>query len=192
MNGSLHTVKHSIICSYCLAWRRCLLCWCVQPLLMMFSLFIQVGILSSGIFTDLSYLVVSEPAVYVDGSKGLKRDPRLAIAYANFRAHNFSRLDLIPLVSTTVKEIRECAKLCVDHLSCFSFNCAAFRNNVERKILCQLLQSDKYRESNMFASSPVFHHFSIKVSKYESPIFWVIEFSTVKWDVQIAWKEFIF
>ena len=146
---------------------------------MMFSFFIQVGILSFGIFTDLSYPVVSEP-VYIDGSKGLKRDPRLAIAYATFMAHNFSRLDSTPLVSTSVKGIRECAKLCVDHLSCFSFNCAAFRDNVERKILCQLLQSDKYRESNVFAPSPMFQHFSLKVSENESIIFWILEFSTVK------------
>lgn len=145
----------------------------------MFSFFIQVGILFFGIFTDLSNPVVSEP-IYVDGSKGLKRDSRVAIAYANFRAHKFSRLDSTPLVSTSVKEMRECGKLCVDHLSCFSFNCAAFRDNVERNILCQLLQSDKYSESNMFAPSPIFHHFSIKVSNNECPISWIIEFSTVK------------
>ena len=145
----------------------------------MFSFFLQVGILICGIFTDLSYPVVSE--IYVDGSKGLKRDSRLGIAYANFVAHKFSRLDLTPLVSTSVKEIKECGKLCVDHFSCFSFNCAAFRDNVERKMLCQLLQSDKYNKSNMFAPSPSFHHFSIEVSKNESEIFWIIEFSTVKY-----------
>ena len=129
----------------------------------MFSFFIQVGILTFGIFTNLSYPVVSER--YIDASKGMKRDSRLGMAYANFIAHKFSRLDLTPLVSTSVKEVGECSKLCVDHLSCFSFNCAAFRDDVGRKILCQLLQSDKYRESNMFAPSPIFHHFSIKVSK---------------------------
>lgn len=141
----------------------------------MFSFFFRVEILTFGIFTDLSYPVVSE--VHVDGSKSLKRDSRVGIGYANFVAHKFSRLDLAPLVSTSVKEIRECGKLCVDHSSCLSFNCAAFRDGVERKILCQLLQSDKYSKSSMFAPSPIFHHFSIKVSKYESQIFGRIEFS---------------
>ena len=132
---------------------------------MMFSYLIQVGILFFGIFTDLSYPVVREPVYRVDGSKSLKRDSRRAVAYANFRAHKFSRLDSTPLVSTSVKEIGECGILCVNHKSCFSFNCAAFRDNVERNILCQLLRSDKYSASNMFAPSPIFHHFSIKVSK---------------------------
>lgn len=144
----------------------------------MFSYFIQVGVLTCGIFAHLSYPVVSE--IYADGSKGLKRDSRLGIAYANFMAHKFSRLNITPLVSTLVKEIKECGKLCVDHFSCFSFNYAAFRDNVERKILCQLLQGDKYSKSNMFEPSPGFHHFSIKVSKNEIEIFWIIEFSTVK------------
>ena len=143
-------------------------------------------ILTFGIFTDLSYPVVGE--ISVDGSKGLKRDSRLGVGYANFMAHKFSRLDVTTLVSTSVKEIVECGKLCVDHMSCFSFNCAAFRDNVEKKILCQLLQSDKYSESLMFAPSPIFHHFSIEVSKTEIRSSWITDFLSV----QIAWNFFIF
>lgn len=143
-------------------------------------------ILTFGIFTDLSYPVVGE--ISVDGRKGLMRDSRLGVGYANFMAHKFSRLDLTPLVSTSVKEIVECGKLCVDHVSCFSFNCAAFRDNVEKKILCQLLQSDKYSESLMFAPSPIFHHFSIEVSKTEIHSFWKINFLSV----QMSMERFYF
>lgn len=127
----------------------------------MLSVYLEFSIFV--LFTNLICQTVSE--IYVDGSKGLKRDSRRGVAYANFAAHKFSRLDLVPLESTSVEEIRECGKLCVDDVSCFSFNCAAFRDNLERKILCQLLQGDKYNKSSMFGPSPVFHHFSIKVSK---------------------------
>ncbi|KAL9972050.1 hypothetical protein ACROYT_G018289 [Oculina patagonica] len=127
---------------------------------MMLSVFFRVKILTVVVFINLIHRAESE--VYVDGNKALKRDSRIGVAYANFVAHKFSRLDLVPLVSALVQEIRECGKLCVDHVSCYSFNLAAFRDNVERKILCQLLQSDKYNTSSMFGPSPIFHHFSIK------------------------------
>ena len=133
----------------------------------MLSGFFRVEILTVVVFANLICRAVSK--VYVDGSKGLKRDSRIGVAYANFVAHKFSRLDLSPLASASVQEIRECGKLCVDHTSCFSFNLAAFRDNVERKILCQLLQSDKFNKTSMFVPSPIFHHFSIKVSKTKDP-----------------------
>ena len=134
----------------------------------MLSVFFRVEILTVVVFANLICRAISEP---VDGSKGLKRDSRIGVAYANFVAHKFSRLDLSPLVSASVQEIRECGKLCVDHTSCFSFNLAAFRDNVERKILCQLLQSDKYNKTAMFVPSPIFHHFSIKVSVKQKTLF---------------------
>ena len=130
---------------------------------MMLGFFFRVKIVTISVFTNLIYQAVSE--AYVDGAKGLKRDTKNGVAYANFAAHKFSHLDLPPLVSASVKEFRECGQLCVDHSSCFSFNCAAFLDNVERKILCQLLQSDKYNKSSKFAPSAIFHHFSIKVGE---------------------------
>ena len=144
------------------SWQNYITVSCrLLPLLMMFSSFFRVKILC--VFTNLIYQAVSE--VYVDGAKGLKRDTKNGVAYANFAAHTFSHLDLPPLVSASVKEFRECGQLCVDHSSCFSFNCATFLDNVERKILCQLLQSDKYNKSSKFAPSARFHHFSIKVGE---------------------------
>lgn len=127
----------------------------------MFSVFIRVEILTAIAFLNFIYPAVSD--IYVDGSKSLKRDRKDGVAYASFIAHKFSYLDLPPLDSTFVNEIRECGKLCVDHFSCFSFNCAAFLDNIQRKISCQLLHSDKYNKSSKFSSSPIFHHFSIKV-----------------------------
>ena len=101
----------------------------------------------------------------VDGTKVLKQPgghTNSGVAYANFAAHTFHYLNTTPLLSFSVNEFAECGKLCVDHSPCLSFNVAVFRD-VERKILCELVPSDKYNESSKFSSSHTFHHFSIKV-----------------------------
>ena len=87
--------------------------------------------------------------VYIDGSKALKRDAGEGVAYANFALHKFRYLNVTPLVSASVKELRECGKLCVDHSSCFSTNLAAFRDQ-NGKMICELLPSDKFNNSNEY------------------------------------------
>ena len=122
-----------------------------------------VATLVLGFLTKFFHQTMSE--AYVDGTKGLKRrHSGHGLAYANFAAHKFRYLNITPLVSTSVKEIRECGKLCIDHSSCFSANFAGFFHE-EGKIFCELLPSDKYNNSNKFHDSAVFHHLSIKVSK---------------------------
>ena len=127
----------------------------------MFSLFARVEILFLFFTAHLVYQVASE--VYIDGSKALKRDAGDGVAYANFEANKFRSLNLAPLVIALVKELRECGKLCVDHSSCFSTNLAAFRDQ-DGRIVCELLPSDKYNNSNKFVDNSTFHHLSIKVS----------------------------
>jgi len=105
--------------------------------------------------------------VYIDGSKAaLKRNIREGVAYANFAAHKFRYLNITPLDSTSVKEPLECNFLCVNHSSCFSTNLAAFHDQ-EGKIKCELLQSDKYNNSDKFLGSAGYHHLSIKVRKQD-------------------------
>ena len=125
----------------------------------MFSLFARAVILL--LFTaHLVNQAASE--VYIDGSKALKRDAGEGVAYANFAAHKFRYLNVTPLVSSSVKELRECGKLCVDHSSCFSTNLAAFRDQ-DGKMICELLPSDKYNNYDKFIGHQTFHHLSIMV-----------------------------
>ena len=100
--------------------------------------------------------------VYIDGSKALKRDAGEGVAYANFALHKFRYLNVTPLASASVKELRECGKLCVDHSSCFSTNLAAFRDQ-NGKMICELLLSEKFNNSNEYIENATFHHFSIEV-----------------------------
>ena len=58
---------------------------------------------------------------------------------------------------------KECGVACVNISPCFSFNLAAFYD-INGRMLCELLSSDKYNNSDKFISSQSFHHFSIVVS----------------------------
>ena len=129
----------------------------------MFSSFARAVIL---VFVFTAHLInQAESEVYIDGSKALKRDAAPGgVAYANFAVHKFRYLNLAPLVSASVTEPRECGKRCVDHPSCFSTNLAAFRDQ-DGKVICELLPSDKYNNSNKFIGHQTFHHLSIKVRR---------------------------
>ena len=136
----------------------------VQILLNMVLNFFSVRgviLILSFLKSHLFYQATSD--VYIDDSKGLKRDTEKGVAYANFAAHKFRRLNITPLESNFVKETGECARLCVDHSSCFSTNLSPFRDG-NGYLLCELLPSDKYNHSTMFIDSVKFHHLSIKVS----------------------------
>ena len=128
----------------------------------MFSLFTRSEILFLIFHAIWVYRVLGE--VYKDGSEALKRDAGEGVAYANFAVHKFRYLNLVPLDSTSVKEPLECSFLCVNHSSCFSTNLAAFCDQ-EGKFKCELLQSDKYNNSNKFVENSAYHHLSIKVRK---------------------------
>ena len=112
-------------------------------------------------FVTSLYQAVSE--VYIDGRSGLKRDAGYSVAFGNFAAHKFYHLSLPPLVSTSVKDVGHCARLCLDNSACFSVNFAAIRNQ-DGNITCEVLASDKYNNSALFNPSAMFHHLSIKVS----------------------------
>jgi len=86
------------------------------------------------------------------------------MAYARFKAHKFSLLNITNIGSDYVLKGSECGLACVNILSCFSFNLAAFSNIVNGKILCELLPSDIYNNSKNFVASQFYHHYSIKVS----------------------------
>ena len=115
----------------------------------------------SNIFT--SDFHVGTPKVIDARGKGVSRDAQNGVAFANFKAHKFSYLNITSLATDYVLNGRECGLACVNIPSCFSFNLAAFYD-ITGKIVCELLPSDKYNNSDKFVESKFFHHFSIKVS----------------------------
>ena len=108
-------------------------------------------------------LSVCANTVHVDGTRSLKRAAGDGLAYANFAVQKFRYLNLTILMSASVKELGECGRLCVDQSSCFSTNLAAFSDQ-DGRILCELLPSDRYNNSDKFLENAEFHHMSIKAS----------------------------
>ena len=90
--------------------------------------------------------------------------PYDGISYVNFVEDKFFFLNITTLGGNTVDDMPECSFACLDTPSCFSFNLAAFPD-ISNKLLCELLPSDKYNNSDKFMQSDTFHHFSIAVSE---------------------------
>lgn len=81
----------------------------------------------------------------------------------DFKAKQFSYLNITVITSVFVPDGIDCGFACLTSTSCFSYNLAAFPD-VNGKLLCELLPSDKYNNTDKFIESPIFHHFSIWVS----------------------------
>ena len=104
------------------------------------------------------FLVFSETR----GNKAIRRGGPSGIDHVNFKEKKFSYLNVTALSKIVVKQSSLCAFACLETLSCFSFNVAAFLDNGE--LLCELLASEKYNNRDKFIPSNSFHHFSIAVS----------------------------
>ena len=89
--------------------------------------------------------------------------PSDSLSYANFKEDKFSYLDITALGEDLVDHMPECSLACLQTPSCFSFNIEA-TPNINNKLLCQLLPSDKFNNTEKFNHSDMFHHFSITVS----------------------------
>jgi len=92
-------------------------------------------------------------------SRGVYR----GFAFVNFKAYKFPYLNITGLGTDYVLNGKECGVACVNIPSCLSFNLAAFYD-INGRILCELLPSDNYNNSDKFISSQSFYHFSILVS----------------------------
>lgn len=85
------------------------------------------------------------------------------MAYANFNAHKFTYLNTTSIGVDYVHKDRECGFACLNTPSCFSFNLAAISDNNNGEILCELLPSDLYNNSDKLVDNKLFHHYSISV-----------------------------
>ncbi|RMX43467.1 hypothetical protein pdam_00001885 [Pocillopora damicornis] len=115
----------------------------------------------------LKPLIVLTPSLphagtrFIDArNKTLSRGTDRGMAYAKFKPHQFSYLNITSIGSDYVLQGSECGLVCVNIPSCFSFNLGAFRN-VIGKVICELLPSDIYNNSEKFVLSQSHHHYSI-------------------------------
>ncbi|KAM7428098.1 hypothetical protein ABFA07_020888 [Porites harrisoni] len=87
--------------------------------------------------------------------------------YVNFMISEFSYLNITSIGRNLIQEENDCGYACLEISSCFSYNVAAFPD-VNGKLLCELLPSDKYNNSDTINASKEFHHFYIP-SPCDSP-----------------------
>ena len=113
-------------------------------------------------FCEAQFLLFSE---LEEPDKVVSRDgPSDGISYVNFVEDKFFFLNITALGGGLLDNMHECSFACLDTPSCFSLKLAAFPD-INNKLLCELLLSDKYNHSDKFMQSDTFHHFSIAVSR---------------------------
>lgn len=94
--------------------------------------------------------------------KTISRGTDKGMAYAKFKAHKFSYLNITNIGSDYVPKGSECGLACVNIPSCFSFNLVELHDTTG-KVLCELLPSDMFNNSEKLTDNKSFHHYSISV-----------------------------
>ncbi|CAH3188857.1 unnamed protein product [Porites evermanni] len=72
----------------------------------------------------------------------------------------FSYPNISSIGQNLIQDENDCGYACLEIPSCFSYNLAAFPD-VNGKLLCELLPSDKFNNSDKLNASKEFHHFYI-------------------------------
>ncbi|CAH3152003.1 unnamed protein product, partial [Pocillopora meandrina] len=87
-------------------------------------------------------------------AKTLSRVADRGLAYAKFKAHKFSYLNISGIGSSYVPDGVECGLACVSIPLCLSLNLVAF-HDIIGKLPCEVLPSDMYNNSDKFVASTV-------------------------------------
>ena len=79
-----------------------------------------------------------------------------------FIKHEFHHLN-VPLVGTVaVSDVFDCTLECLSNPLCYSVNLVAFKGT-HGKLWCELLSSDKFRNSTEYKGNKSSHHLAIEV-----------------------------
>ena len=98
---------------------------------------------------------------HIQQANAIKRSRDLV--YANFLQNEFHSLNVSKIASTLEETYIDCCFACVNNPFCFSVN-VAVSTDINKKLQCDLLASNKYNSSEKFQKSSEFHHYSIYVS----------------------------
>ena len=101
--------------------------------------------------------------VVLSQEKVLQRGTTNRFRYAIFKDDLYHALDGQRIETGYAITKEHCLLKCVKNLECFSTNIGV-SSGPDRKVLCELLSSDKYSSSGLFQQSLAFHHYSIPVS----------------------------
>lgn len=92
-------------------------------------------------------------------NSALYRNPNSDLSIGKFKRNPFHYLWAEKLSPYMVEDQLDCTFLCVGEPKCYSFNLAAFPDS-SGLYQCDLLGTDKYRETKKFHANATFHHYS--------------------------------
>ena len=90
-----------------------------------------------------------------------------------FIKNEFHYLNVPRVATSTVHDVFDCTFECLSNPLCFSVNLAASKG-ASGKLWCELLSSDKYRNSTEYQGNKSSHHFAIKVGNTENTCFFFL------------------
>jgi len=97
--------------------------------------------------------------MYTMENSALYRNPEGDFSIGDFKRDPFRYLWAENITSPMVEGQFDCTFLCVAEAKCYSFNMAAYPDS-KGLYLCELLATDKYRETKNFHANATFHHYS--------------------------------
>ena len=89
----------------------------------------------------------------------LYRNPTGDFFAGDFKPNPFQYLLVKKITSRMLEDQFYCTFLCVAEPKCYSFNMAAYPDS-KGLYFCELLATDKYRETKKFHANATFHHYS--------------------------------
>ena len=95
-------------------------------------------------------------------AQNFKREKQ-GVSFAKFVKTSSVKLDALKLANLKVSRVGECTFECISNQDCYSVNFAA---SLDGKRFCELLGTDKFRQSQHLVESREFDHCYIKVSKF--------------------------
>ena len=101
--------------------------------------------------------------MYTMENSALYRNHAGDFSVGDFKRNSFHYLWADRITSSMVEDHLDCTFLCVAEPKCYSFNMAAYPDS-KGLYMCELLATDKYRETKKFHANATFHHFSPWVS----------------------------
>ena len=101
--------------------------------------------------------------MYTMENSALYRNPTGDFFVGDFKRNSFHYLWTETITSYMAKDQFDCGFLCVAEPKCYSFNMAVYPDSTGL-YLCELLATDKYRETKKFHANVTFHHYSPWVS----------------------------
>ena len=110
----------------------------------------------SGVFAILTHLNIAQ---YISLKGSLDDGYSGVFVYGNCFPFLNHKLNSTPFESRAVVATEDCIEACTVSHRCRSINLKAVPEK-DKKFICQLLESDKFNSTDLFAASLDFHHYS--------------------------------